>query len=274
MADDTLPMATLFKACREVAEAAMAPLHYAELTRLAFARLGFSTDSVNWKRQIEDVREKLLEAGLRGFGYLGAPHCLAYLKEWLPQQTMFNPVLPVRINATLEAGERAIFNALMRKFLDKTQARPETIARSRARGLLVEHHVRCWFEAKWPELVLPPDNEGAWEQPCDHDFKLRLTGRLLRIDVAGPKADGTYGTPRGGGKTTTDIHIIASIVGNDVVIHGFVPGDEYRHIFSSWDTHPISRMAFWLNCNRLDIDYNLFGGQRPGKTERTVIERR
>jgi len=118
--------------------------------------------------------------------------------------------------------------------------------------------VRCWFAAKWPDMVLPPDNEGAWEQPCDHDFKLTVKDRILRIDVAGPKANGTYGRPTGSGKRTTDIHVIASIVGAEVGIHGFVPGDEYRDIFSAWDTQPITRMAFWLNCNRLDIDYALF----------------
>lgn len=258
MTHDTLSMPILFRACREVADTSMAPMHYAELTRQAFLRLHIPTTSVNWKRQIEDVREKLLKAGQHGFGYIAAPHCLAYLKEWLPRETMINPFQPVHVAATLEAGERAIFEALMRKFKDKTQARPKSIAKGRARGLLIEQHVTCWFRTKWPDMVLPPDNEGMWERPCDHDFKLRVKGHILRIDVAGPKANGTYGKPKGGGKAATDIHVIASIEGNEVVIHGFVPGKEYRDIFTTWDTHPIARLVFWLNCNRLDIDYNLF----------------
>ena len=256
--NDTLSMPILFKACRQVADASMAPMHYAELTRQAFLRLNIPIAGVNWKRQIEDVREKLLEADRHGFGYIGAPYCYAYLKEWLPQETMFNPFSHVGIAAMLEASERAIFEGLMRKFKDKTRARPESIAKGRARGLLIEQHVRYWFRAKWPDMVLPPDNEGMWEMPCDHDFKLRVKGRILRIDVAGPKASGAYGQPIGGGKIATDIHVIAAIDGNEVVIHGFIPGNEYRDIFTTWDTHPIARMVFWLNCNKLDIDYNLF----------------
>lgn len=124
--------------------------------------------------------------------------------------------------------------------------------------MLIEQHVRCWFKAKWPDMLLPPDNEGIWEMPCDHDFKLRVKGHILRIDVAGPRANGTYGQPIGGSKTATDIHVIAAIEGNEVVIHGFVPGNEYRDIFTRWDTHPIARIVFWLNCNKLNIDYNLF----------------
>jgi len=236
----------------------MAPMHYVELTRQTLLRLHIPASNVNWKRQIEDVREKLLEAGRHGFGYVGSPYCLAYLKEWLPQETIINPFLPTRIAANLEAGERAIFEALMRKFKDKTQARPESIAKGRARGLLIEQHVKRWFRVKWPDMVLPPDNDGIWEMPCDHDFKLRVNGRILRIDVAGPKTNGTYGKPLGGGKSATDIHVIACIEGNEVIIHGFVPGNEYRDIFTNWETHPIARMIFWLNCNKLNIDYSLF----------------
>ncbi|GAI65950.1 unnamed protein product, partial [marine sediment metagenome] len=105
MAQDTLSMPILFRACRKVADATMAPMHYAELTRQAFLRLSTPTTSVNWKRQIEDVREKLLKAGRHGFGYIGAPHCLAYLKEWLPRETIINPGQPIHVAATLEAGQ-------------------------------------------------------------------------------------------------------------------------------------------------------------------------
>ncbi len=270
MADDTLPMPTLFRSCREVAEACIAPLHYTELTRLAFERLGVSKDRVNWSRQIEDVREKLLVAGQHGFGYVGSPHCLAYLKEWVSQQAMLNPLSPIRLSANLEASERAVFEGLLRKFLDKTGARPETIARSRARGLLIQEHVRSWFTAKWPKMVLPPDNEGEWERPCDHDFKLNVNGRVLRVDVAGPRATGDYGRPQGGGKKGTDVHIIASIVDDSVAIHGFVPGRGFADTFTAWDTQPICRMAFWLNCAKLQLDYSLFRNSANRAINKTV----
>lgn len=77
-------MDVLFPACVEVLREEQRPMHYAELTRKALARLGYGWYDVPWHKQIEDVREKLLLAGSRGTAYVGMPYCVGVLKEWFP----------------------------------------------------------------------------------------------------------------------------------------------------------------------------------------------
>lgn len=81
MARDTLSMTEIFPACQAVLLEAWEPLHYVGLTRRAVARLGVLPESLNWNRQIEDVREKLLDARRYGLAYTGAPECLAFLSS-------------------------------------------------------------------------------------------------------------------------------------------------------------------------------------------------
>ena len=258
MADDTVPMPTIFPACRKVAEEMMMPLHYTKLTLRALERLHISVSSLNLKRQREDVREKLLKKGGYGFGYIGSPSCLAYLKEWLAQETMLNPCPPVVIRITACASLEAAFQGRMRKYIDKTNAPKEIIEGARIRGLFIEHQVRFWFKSRWAEMVLPPDNEGKWDVPCSHDFKLKVDGHTFLVDIAGPKRNGVYGKPAGGGKQATDIHILASVDKDDVLMHGFITRGEFKDALFEWESHPIARMVFWLNCNKLGIDYGLF----------------
>lgn len=77
-------MDVLFPACVEVLREEQRPMHYAELTRKALARLGYGWHDVPWHRQVEDVREKLLLASSRGTAYIGKPYCVGVLKEWFP----------------------------------------------------------------------------------------------------------------------------------------------------------------------------------------------
>lgn len=251
-------MENVFSACRNVAEREIRPLHYVFMARRALSLLNYSETELNWQRQIEDVREKLLLKGRLGFGYLRRPYCLAYLREWLDARILFNPYPPLEITPSLQSSLRACEQVALRKYIDKTSAPKINIARGRSRGLLIEAHVRMWFESQWPDYVLPPDNEGQWVTPCDHDFKLRFNDRIIKVDVAGPRASGQYGYPFGGGKHSTDVHILASIDNNSVSLHGFVYHAEYQDSFSLFETRPIQCLIFRLNCLKSGIDYSLF----------------
>lgn len=80
------------------------------------------------------------------------------------------------------------------------------------RGIIVEQHVSDYLQLKYPNNYQNPDNYQIWHQPCNHDFKLAINGRTIKVDVSGPKADVTYGAyamkPSG-----CDYHIIVKVIG-------------------------------------------------------------
>ena len=61
------------------------------------------------------------------------------------------------------------------------------------RGLVIEHHLRAYITERMPDRVVPPDNEGKWEQFCNHDFKIKTAAGYLLVDVSGPKSNLTFG---------------------------------------------------------------------------------
>jgi len=256
-------MADIFEECLLVLRERIAPIRYTTLAEEALARLHLTKDDVNWGRQKEDVREKLLLAGRFGTGYLGTPHCVAFLRSWLPPSTlsMLNSGTPITIPANLGAAEDAAFEGFMRNkhMLVKTNAPLERVMRGRARGLITERHVFRWFYAKWPDLVLQPTNEGQWDTAVDHDFRLVMDKRVFKVDVAGEHRDGSYGLTRG--KHITDLHILARIEANTVIMEGFVPGQQFIHLQSAWESSPITTLIFYLNCVTANLPYHLFKQQ-------------
>lgn len=261
MVSKVLPMTNLFRRCREIMERELRPMKYQTLTEMAVASFGKSRRDVDWNDQIEDVREKLLLAGQYGFGYIGKPYAFAYLIEWLPTPTLFNHTKPTTIDANLEAGKQAVFEGLMRSpyLIHKTSAPLEVARLSGANGLLMEAHVKQWFQRRYPSLYRPPDNDHKWTQPCFHDFKLQCGQRLYMVDVAGPLRTGLYGLPEGGGKKPAEIEVLVGIEGNKVVIKGFVAGAEFDHRFTEFESHPFGRLAFYLSCFEYGIPYEVFG---------------
>jgi hypothetical protein len=81
------------------------------------------------------------------------------------------------------------------------------------RGLVIEHHIGGWFKKNYPECYEEPDNYQQWTKPCPHDFKLKINGKTLYIDVTGPRKDGTFGSYSQKPKQGVDFHIIAKPIG-------------------------------------------------------------
>jgi len=259
MAHDTVSMPIMFPAIADVLRDALVPLSSPELTRRALESLGYTKDDVNWKRQVEDVRDKCLIHHQHGTAYVGKPLAVGYLTSWvqLSQGLLLNNERPVCLCAEFPLSEEAAFEALMRQpyMIQKTNAPKVRVYRARARGLLIEHHVSGWFKTHWPEYWRPPDNYGQWDRPCDHDFKLQVPGRTFKVDVAGKHLDGTYGLSHS--KVATDIHILANLDGDQLLLEGFKPGQSFTEIVDAWFSSPIAPLLVYLNCCRIGIDWGL-----------------
>jgi hypothetical protein len=259
MANNTVPMSEMFKACHDVMCRELAMMHYAKITELALDHLGVPIKSISWHRQIEDVREKMLLAGQFGTFYIGQPSCLGGLKWWFEnaQRRMIHPTEGIRIAGHASHGVGGAFEALMRdeEMTKKTNAPIERVRKGRARGLVLQAHVTGWFGEKWPEFYRPPDNKGLWKQSCNHDFKLAVGDKVFEIDVSGPRSNGTFGNP-GGGKRVADFHLICEIVGKNVWWRSVVEGEKFtKDISPDFDGVWPERMIVWLNCERDGIDY-------------------
>jgi hypothetical protein len=264
MANDTLPMSEMFSACHEVLQREMRPLRYTELTEMALGDLGLSKADVCWRRQIEDVREKMLLAGQYDSFYVGAPHCLGGLRWWFRngQLRLLHPTPGIVIPGNATWGAAGAHEALRRDpYLKiKSSVPREKIAWARARGFVLEKHVAGWFKENWPDFYLPPENEREWRRGSNHDFKLRVDGRVFKVDVSGPRQDGQFGNP-GQGKRRADFHLICEIVGRDVLWKSVFAGGDYgRVIFPDFTGIWPERMAVWLNCKRDGIDYEAIAG--------------
>lgn len=253
-----VPMGPLFRACSAVLDEEMRPLHYAELTRRARARLFVSESEVPATWAKEDVREKMLARRKFGCVYLEAPHCLAAKGGWWSGAQMeLGPSLfpPVAIHGSSSAGIEGAFEALMRAphMLIKTAASTQSINIGRARGLVIEAHVRQWFAAKWPEFYVAADNEGRWEMPCAHDFKLRVGGSMYLVDVFNPNLDGSVSNRSG--KRGVHLHLHCESIGNDVVWHAVIKGADYRGVIPAHRQMTPARLVVWLNCAAVGLDY-------------------
>lgn len=259
MANDVVPMSRMFRSCHEVLCKSLRLMHYAKLTELALKNLGLSRDDVSWHRQKEDVREKMLLKGRHDTFYMGQPSCLTGLRWWFEeaQLRLSKPTDGIIIPGHANSGVRGAFEALMRNphMKTKTQAPLINRMRGRARGLVTEKHVSDWFQLQWPGFYVPPENDGRWETPCDHDFQLAVDDRRLKIDVSGPDSRGRFGNP-GKGKGSTDLHLICELASQDVIWKAVVRGTDYdNRILPDLDGICPERMVVWLNCKRDGLDY-------------------
>lgn len=262
MANDVVSMINIFPACREILDNALRPIKYTDLVTQALEQLGIPLDYVNFQRQIEDVREKMLIKGMYDSFYIGKPHCYAALNSWFSngQIDLFNWHKPIVIPGDVSSGVHGAYEAIKRSPTMKKKnpyANIDLVHWARAYGLVIEQHVADWFKTNWPDSVLRPDNYQKWNQWCDHDFKIRIDHRVFNVDVFGPKRDGSYGQPPQ--KKQTHFHLMCRAIGKDVLWEGIITGAQYR------DTpdivpeigRPPQHMIVRLNCEKFGIPYDV-----------------
>lgn len=257
---DTVSMPTIFQECFHVLQEELRPLHYMELTEKALQRLDLQKNDVNWSRQVEDIREKMLEAGQYGTFYIGKPFCLAGLRFWFrrPQLRLFKPTEGIFIAGNVSCGIEGAFETAMRGyFMTKKHASAEDERRFRAmaQGLVIEQHVSHYFKIHFPNFYQKPDNYHQWTKPCDHDFKLKVDNKQYKIDVTGKRLNGFFGNP-GRGKKTVDFHLICEVIDDSVRLISVFSGKHYKGtIFPESGGYIPEVLLVWLNCLQAQLPY-------------------
>ena len=254
-----LSMRDLFPACVNVLAQELRPIHYADLTRLALAKLGIREHQVTFRKEIENVREKLLMAEQYGTFYAGAPTFAGALRHWFVSDAQVSMSLDyIEIPGSAQAGIDGAFDALMRApymiVHNRSLENTEMLNKARSGGIVLEKHITRWFKANFPDFYGDPDNAGIWTRPCSHDFTLTVNGRRFLIDVAGPDARGQYG--RRGRKHPTDLHVICRVAGDCCLFEGVVRGDGFNASIDPLSIFSPTAFLVWLNCARSGIPYD------------------
>jgi hypothetical protein len=271
--DVVQPMSLMARACYDVLCRELVPLHYRKLTELALAELEIDPGKINLRRQVEDVREKILGAGQMNMFYTGESlGCLGGLRRWFDdaQKRLFHPTAGIRIRGDIRSGIEGGFEAVKRyPFMIQKNQRAFEDNRIRAclGGLILQRHVTDYFAQRWPGVYLPACNDDKWMVPCDHDFRVRLN-REYKVDVMGPHRDGHFGNGKDGNgrneKHAVDYHLVCDFDGPDVLWRSVLNRTQLAaHVNPDTDGTPAEWLAVWLSCVRDEIPYGriraLFG---------------
>lgn len=256
-----ISMRDLFPRCANVLNRELRPIHYAELTELAMRELEIvnpDRDASGFRKNIENVREKLLLAGQRGTFYTGSPLFAGALRSWFVSEAQLAMTLDyIAIPGSAQAGVAGAFDALMRAPYMVTHnpnlAHSEWLNRVRSSGLVLEKHIAQWFKRQFPEFYGEASNHNEWTQPCSHDFTLTVNNRKFLIDIAGPDEQGRFG--RCGRKHPTDIHLICRIDGDNCSWEGVVRGEGFRQTIDPESIFSPTAFIVWLNCHKHGIRY-------------------
>lgn len=275
------------RAVSDVLDRAKVPMHYADLTELALREVGVPETTVDFKRQKEDVREKILQARQNGMFYVGAPLCMGAKVRWFRLEQRHLLVsqdetirIPGDINLAVEASvEAQLRSPLMIPKAPRMKAACEDFSRNpraalrdrptlnalqrlltaRVSGLINEAHVSRWFLQQWPSLWVEKSNADDYTRPCSDDFRLMIGGRLRSVDVMGPNKDDEYANP-GGGKHPATYHVLCRLDADGVVWERVVRGEDFANADGAIPECvglTAVQMTVYLNCVAKGIDYGL-----------------
>lgn len=269
----------------DVLDSALVPMHYADLTGRALAAVRVPVGEVDFKRQKEDVREKILQARQNGMFYAGDPLCMGAKTRWfrLPNKRLLIPQdetiripgdLKTAIEASVEAqlrspmmiGKRDWAKAACHLFASDPRSAltdPSTLAdlhhlfRARTCGLVNEAHVSQWFRSQWPSLWIEKTNANDYTRPCSDDFRLRIDGQVRTVDVMGPNSKDDFKNP-GGGKRPAYYHMLCRLDTDGVVWERTVRGEDFAKSDDAIPEHvglTAVQMTVYLNCLAGGISY-------------------
>lgn len=258
---EELSMLDLFPACVNVLNRELRPLHYAELTAMAMLsmRIRDPRRHPGFRKNSENVREKLLLAGRQETFYTGPPLYAGAIRSWFMSESQTSMTLDyIDIPGSAMAGIDGAFELLMRVphmvIHNPSLANTERLNRSRSGGMVLEKHVTQWFQKQYPEFYGDAANHGRWQQPCSHDFTLTVHDRKFLIDVAGPDGNGRYGIR--GRKHPTDLHLVCRVISDHCSWEGVVRGEGYRQEIDPQSIFSPTAFLVWLNCAKHDIRYD------------------
>lgn len=252
--------------CDKILEREVRPMHYADLTKEAIKAAGLH-NGYNVDKIKEDVREKILVAGLDDSGYVGTPYCLAFKRSWVKRnQAKFNFDEPITVPVTVSSSTAGACETVFRYryMLQKNTMEFERIDEAsegnvqfRMRRLIIEHNVSDYFKKRWPKLWLPASNNKKYKTSAPDDFRIKVEGSKLNIDVCTPDKEGKVGKVNM--KKEAWVHVVAENPQDELNIVGFIPGKMFKG--SRWsigELYPINQLIFYLNCVDAGIPYSIF----------------
>ena len=253
-------MKDLFPVCVRILDREKRPIHYQKLAALALEKeMGVFLPKSAFLKNAENVREKLLLAGQCGTFYAGSPLCVGGLRHWFVVDQLQFTTDWITIQGNAQAGANGAFEALMRSrhmvIHNPSLRNTELLNKARSSGLVLEHHVAGWFKAHYPTLYREPENQGIWDRPCNHDFKLASDDWMIKVDVSGPDWRGQYG--HRGRKPKADVHLLCRITGADCTFEGVVRGESFGENCIPMTASSPTAFLVWLNCFIAGIDYRL-----------------
>ncbi len=249
--------------CGRILDEEIRPIHYADLTRMAINRVG--RNGVDFTKVKEDVREKILMAGLDGCGYIGAPYCYAFKKKWIKgDQAVLNFEEPIPVPVTVSSSTAGACETIYRfkhmihkptgTYIPIDEAEPGVV-KFRIERAIVEQNVSDYFKQNWPKLWMPPSNDKKYKKPASDDFRIRVKNYIYNFDVFTPGRNGKGGLVKW--KRPAHIHVMAEYDDDGVNIRGFTTGQLFSsHQWSPEEIYPFHQLVFWLNCMQDDMPYD------------------
>lgn len=249
------------------------PQHYKQCYHET-VRLSSNGDYSDKTKPIEKFRQYYGEhyrsdVGLTQGGYL-------ILRRWFPklsQYSLLPPEQPLALKGNCILSYQAGYEYARREpyMMDhygdaNTPKRQER----RRRGMLVEAHVKRYFERHYPEFYRPASNQGLYHQAAKDDFWL-IGGRFnFPVDVKSwsYQDDSGYDVAVIRNPDNRTIYIYADWQDNEtVVIQGIsiggwvkIIGGQNGEVYHVSSNHILSVevLLVMLNMARSDMDYRLF----------------
>ena len=250
---NTISMKVLFPVCREILHTEIRPIEVKELTRMAVDKIEPGKENI--KSEIEDVREKFVYSKKYNVGYIGKPHCLVFLNDFVKTPQRVINFERINIPILLQSASNGAFEAVKRfefmidkrndNKLWKINEAPDSLIKFRIEKFIIEKTVAMYFQNRWSKYYIEPSNDNDYKHFAKDDFRLKINDKIFTVDVATPNKDGNYGNIKG--KHPSDFHILAEKKHNGVDLVGFVAGEYFKNTFFSFETLPIKRLVFFLN---------------------------
>jgi hypothetical protein len=257
--------------CHKILEREISPIPYKELADLVIKEQG-EYNGYDLRKIKEDIREKILIAGLDDTGYTGKPYFLAYKKRWVKRnQAVFNFNEPIKVPMTVSSStagacetvfrfKHMLYKPTMEKLtIDEAIDKAPNVINFRIKRSIIENNVSDYFKNRWPNLWIPPSNEKIYELPAPDDFRMRIRGddHIYLFDVCTPDKHNLIGKVNM--KKEAHIHVVANDENDGINIIGFTTGKLFKE--KQWvieELYPIHQLIFWLNCVSKNYPYNIF----------------
>lgn len=253
----------------------LAPFHYREMIEQAIKKYAIDNRMPKYSAKtdvMENVRNKLHYQDKRFHHYHNGWFGLTEWHVKNGQLLLFNDYF--RISMKPGCIMSALYEAYNREphMLNKHNHNKIKHFWNIIIGFIIEHHIKDWFQQKFHDCYLPPENENDYTKPALNDWKLKIGDKLLLFDVKRH----CHRTDIEAYRTKDSrIFVLADIDGTDIVVYGFTTARWLKrfanvntkqwydgsikkyYIVTRYKLYPFAQLQVYLNCLRMNIDFEL-----------------